>query len=191
MNLFIDWVHLEILYFLEMDSTLNVASAIAGILSMSIQIAQLTQAQTSRAARLPRSIKLYLSELVSLKRLFSDIQDALLLQCVSPGVDAINCQDLPMEISHIQANLEQIREKLQRAQDAAAFPTTMKNLVWPFREDETVEWANDLSECRDRIQATTLASGLRLQILTLGEIKDLRSKMESAETGTNELTCLI
>jgi hypothetical protein len=142
-----------------MESALSAGSALAGLLSVSIQVAQMTQAHASRVAHLPRSVTLYLSELISLKRLSGENQDALLLQCVAPGVDAVNCQNLPMELGHILTDLEQIHEKLQHPQ-VPCFTTAVRNLVWPVREDEMVEWANNLGECRDRIQAITLASNL-------------------------------
>jgi hypothetical protein len=66
-----------------MDNTLNAASAIAGLLSLTVQITLATQGYISRVASLSYAATSYLEELVCLKKLLADAQDALLFQSQS------------------------------------------------------------------------------------------------------------
>ncbi|KAI1825243.1 hypothetical protein F4861DRAFT_202066 [Xylaria intraflava] len=163
-----------------MDEVLNVSSSVTGALSLAIQIAQLTQKHTSRMVNLPHSVTLYIAELVSLKSLLSDVQDAFLLQSTASGPGAAMHQTLATELEDIRAELESLHCKLQDAQSHRAL-LMVKNLVWPFGDDETVGWANSLNRCKDRVQTTVLVSGLRLQLQTLRELRQLRDKAASAE----------
>lgn len=143
----------------RMDATADAASAIAGVLSLTIQVAQLTQNHTSRVKKLPGSVALYLEKLVVLKTLLCGVQDTLLLQSSTPGFNAIANQSLHVELKYVQDELENLHDKLQVAQRHKT-SIMVKTLLWPFQDDETIRWANSLGHCKDRIQATTLMSGL-------------------------------
>ncbi|KAI1157434.1 hypothetical protein F5B18DRAFT_645094 [Nemania serpens] len=162
-----------------MDNALNVSSIVAGALSLAIQIAQLTQTHTSRMVNLPRSVNLFVTELVSLKSLLLDIQDALFLQSTTSQSGAITHQTLPDELENIRSELEILHNKLQDAQKHRA-SLMLKNLIWPFHEDETVRWSSSLNHCKELIDRMVSVSGLRLQFRVLGEIKALHNKTDSA-----------
>ncbi|KAI2603696.1 hypothetical protein GGR54DRAFT_653092 [Hypoxylon sp. NC1633] len=158
----------------------DVASAVVGALSLTVQIAQLTQDHVSRVSSLPSNITLYLAELVSLKSLLSEIQDSLLVQSITPGYAASTHAPLPAELRHIRSELEDLNGKLRDAQ-LQKVPLMVKKLLWPFGEDETLRWATRLSLCKERLRATTLMIGLRLQLSTLSEIRELKKKTEAVE----------
>lgn len=147
-----------------MDATENVASAVAGVLSLTIQITQLTHNYTSRVKNLPGSIALYLEKLILLKTLLFGVQDALLIQSPTTGLDPI--QALPSELAHVQGELENLHNSLQEAQRRKT-SLLVKALFWPFRDDETIRWANSLDHCKNRIEATTLMSGLQVHNILL------------------------
>lgn len=136
-----------------MDSTLNAASAIAGLLSLTIQITYATQGFISRVTTLSGAATSYLEELVCLKKLLVDAQDALLFHSQPPGMA------LPQELAQFHAEMEQVCGKLRDAQRNRT-SEVLKSLVWPFRDDETTRWASSLSRCRHRIQAIVVVSGL-------------------------------
>ncbi|KAI3342013.1 hypothetical protein F4824DRAFT_495881 [Ustulina deusta] len=163
-----------------MDNALNVSSTVAGALSLAIQIAKLTQTHTSRMVNLPRSVNLFVTELVSLKSLLLDIQDALFPQSTTSQPGVITHPMLPDELETIRSELENLYNKLQDAQMHRA-SLMLKNLIWPFHEDETVRWSNSLNHCKERIDRAILVGGLRLQFQLLGEIRALQNKTDSAE----------
>lgn len=136
-----------------MDKTLNAASAIAGLLSLTVQITQATQGHISRVTSLSYAATSYLEELVCLKRLLADAQDALLFQSQSPGMA------LPQELAEFHAEMEQLCGRLRDTQRNRT-SEVLKSLVWPFRDDESARWASSLSRCRQHIQAAVTVSGL-------------------------------
>ncbi|KAI1662005.1 hypothetical protein F4813DRAFT_95934 [Daldinia decipiens] len=161
------------------DAT-DVASAIVGALSLTIQVAQLTQDYISRVSSLPNNLSLYLAELVSLKALLSEIQDSLLVQSFTPSYITSAHVSLSAELVLIRAELEDLDHKLRDAQLWKASFMARK-LLWPFSEDETLHWASRLGLCKERVQAMALITGLRLQLSTLSEIRELKKKTEAAE----------
>ncbi|XXG99886.1 hypothetical protein Hte_006227 [Hypoxylon texense] len=104
----------------------------------------------------------------------------LLLQSPTPGPTTTTNEALHVELKYVQDELENLYDKLQDAQRHRT-SLMVKTLFWPFRDDETIRWANSLGHCKDRIEATTLMSGLRLQLATLDEIRELRNKTETAK----------
>jgi hypothetical protein len=149
-----------------MDNTLNAASAIASLLSLTVQITQVMQRHICGVASLPRAVATYLEELVCLKKLLVDVQDALLLQ--SPGLppsglDSITTQALPIDLAEFQLEMEQLYQRLHNVQQNPT-ASTLKSLAWPFRDDEITRWANSLSLCRHRIQGAFVISGLLVPI---------------------------
>ncbi|KAI1744084.1 ankyrin repeat-containing domain protein [Xylaria scruposa] len=163
-----------------MDNALNVSSTVVGALSLAIQIAQLTQTHTSRMIDLPRSVSLFVAELVSLKSLLLDIQDALFLPSTTSQPGVITHHTLPSELANIRSELENLHDKLKDAQSHRA-SLMLKNLIWPFHEDETVRWSNSLNHCKERIDREILVGGLRLQFQVLGEIRAFQDKIDSVE----------
>jgi hypothetical protein len=136
-----------------MNNTLNAASAIAGLLSLTIQITQAMQGHISRVTSLSYAATSYLEELVCLKRLLADAQDALLFQSQSLGMA------LPQDLAEFHAEMEQLYGRLRDPQRNRT-SEVLKSLVWPFRDDETARWASSLGRCRHRIQAAVAVSGL-------------------------------
>lgn len=140
-----------------MDSALNVAAAVSGLLGLTIQITQVTQRYISDITSLPRTVSCYVEELVCLKRVLVDIQDALLLEPESIGADAkrllgMHTEDFGTEISNLCA-------KLRAAQQPAA-SQALKSLFWPLRDEETTRWTERITHCRRRIQELVIVSGL-------------------------------
>lgn len=142
-----------------MDDALNVASAVSGLLSLTIQIVQLTQKYTSRLINLPPSVARYLADLVSLKAVLSDIQNALALPSTASGISTTAQSALANELWPIQVELENLLQRLEDAQNHKA-SFLLRNLLWPFQEDETANWANSLRHCKHRLESTILLSGL-------------------------------
>jgi hypothetical protein len=149
-----------------MDTAMNTASAVAGLLSLTVQITQVMQRHIWSVAILPRAVATYLEELVCLKKLLVDVQDALLLQ--SPGLPpsglvSITTQTLPVELAEFQSEMEQLYQRLRKVQQSPT-ASMLKSFAWPFRDDEIARWANSLSLCRHRIQAAFVISGLLVSI---------------------------
>ncbi|KAJ2985018.1 hypothetical protein NUW58_g5758 [Xylaria curta] len=174
----------------RMDNALNVSSTVAGALSLAIQIAQLAQTHTSRMANLPRSVNLFVTELVSLKSLLLDIQDALFLQSTTSQPGVITHQTLPDELENIRSELENLHNKLQDAQNHTA-SLMLKNLIWPFHENETARWSNNLNHCKERINRAILVSGLflitTLQCTYLTQLPRFSEIKKAVQTTPSEL----
>jgi len=140
-----------------MDSVLNTSSAIAGLLSVTIQITQATHRQISTLRSVPRALSYYLEELVCLKKLLVSVQDAFLFQS-SPNLDT----DLPLfalDLADFQAELGRLSEKLQDSQRKSA-TNLLIAVIWPFGEDEMALWTHNLNRYRHRIQSAVAISNL-------------------------------
>ncbi|KAI1283274.1 hypothetical protein F5Y07DRAFT_149629 [Xylaria sp. FL0933] len=163
-----------------MDTALNVASTAAGVLSLAIQLVQLTQQYTSRMVNLPSSVACYLSDLTLLKQLLSDLQDGLALPPARQASGEAAHLALMKELRIVQGELENLQEKLHNNQNHGAFHVA-KSVIWPFREDDTERWADNLRACRHRIESTAMISGLQLQLQTLAGIDNLGKRGDAAE----------
>ncbi|KAI0973718.1 hypothetical protein F4678DRAFT_408380 [Xylaria arbuscula] len=163
-----------------MDSALNVASTVTGVLSLAIELVHLTQQYTSRMIHLPRSVASYLSDLAILKQLLSDIQDGLALPPTTQGAGAATHLALTKELRIVQGELEILQDKLHNHQSHGTLHAA-RSVVWPFREDDTMIWADNLRACRHRIESTMMLNGLQLHLQTLAGIDDLRKRTDAAE----------
>ena len=138
-----------------MDGALSAAAAVAGLLSLTIQITQVSQRYISSFRNLPRVATCYLDELVCLKRLLVDVQDALLFQNPElPGGSSA----LPLDVSEFQIEMEQLCSRLDESQRCSA-SQILKGLAWPFGDDETARWTSSLNRCRNRIEMAVMISG--------------------------------
>jgi hypothetical protein len=135
---------------------LNVAAAVSGLLSLTLQVTQVTQRHISSVGSLSHIATCYLDELVWLKRLLVDLQDALLFQ--NPSCHDVS-STLFLDVSEFQAELEQLCSTLHEAERSPA-SQIFKSLAWPFRDDETARWTNSLNRCRHRIETAVVLSGL-------------------------------
>ncbi|KAK5626445.1 hypothetical protein RRF57_002160 [Xylaria bambusicola] len=142
-----------------MDTALNVASTATGVLSLAIQLVQLTQQYTSRMVNLPSSVACYLSDLTLLKQLLSDLQDGLALPPTTQAAGEATQLALMKELRIVQGELENLQDKLHNHQNHGAFHVA-KSVIWPFRDDDTERWADNLRACRHRIRSTAMISGL-------------------------------
>ncbi len=142
-----------------MDSALNVASTVTGVLSLAIQLVHLTQRYTSKMSNLPGSVAAYLADLTVLKQILSDIQNGLALPLATSGIGTATYLALMNELRIVEGELENLQDKLRNAQSHEA-RFMLRNVLWPFPEDETTRWASNLRMCRDRIESTVRISGL-------------------------------
>lgn len=170
------------------------------MLSLTIQLIELTQRHTSRMIALPRTVASYLADLTILKQLLSDVQNSLALPPTTTSTWVVTQSALTNELQTIQSELESIQDKLHRAQNEPLF--TARKVLWPFSEDETGKWASKLRNCRGRIESVVSTSTLygsslitvllavvltdisrRLQLQALSEIQELINKTETTEQG--------
>lgn len=140
-----------------MDGVLTAASAIAGLLSLTVQITQVVQRHISDTTKLSHVVSCFLEELICLKKLLSDVQDALLIQPPSPLVTGVVA--LPPDMVEFQIEMEELCGKLRNVQQHPA-SRVLKNMAWPFRSDETALCTDMLVRCRQRIQGAVVISGL-------------------------------
>lgn len=138
---------------LAMDNALEASAAIAGILSLTIQITQVAQRTIAGTTGLSRSVRAFLDELVCFKKALLDIQDAMLL---NPGTFSVT---LPEELVALQGEMEVLRAQLHESQRTTA-STILKTIAWSCKDEETARWASCLNSCRQRIHAAFAANGL-------------------------------
>jgi len=154
-----------------MDTALNVASAVLGLLGLTIQIVQVTHRHKSGVSCLSHLVTSYLAELVALKRLLSEVQDAMLLQPHGPVIAVSGpsplaethlwiAQTVSGDLNEAQSELRELHERLSRDERCATTPSGLRNLVWPLTDEETIKWANRLSHFRHRLHAAFLMGGL-------------------------------
>ncbi|KAB5522809.1 hypothetical protein GE09DRAFT_493396 [Coniochaeta sp. 2T2.1] len=158
-----------------MESVLNTSAAVAGLLGVTIQITQASHRHISTMRSVPRALSYYLEELVCLKKLLVDVQDAFLFQTSTDlGVD------LPLfalDLVNFQQELGRLSEKLHESQRTSG-AILLKAIAWPFGEDQVALWTHSLSRYRHRIQSAIAVSSLRVQATTLEEVRMMRFKSE-------------
>lgn len=146
----------------KMAAGLNIASAVAGLLSLAIDVTQLTQSFVSGISRESSIISMYLEELIALKKVLSDVQDMILLYPQTATIFEIMPSSLlsTTDLRDCQHELEQLYHTLRQRRDNASLSATFKRLAWPFKEDETGRLVNVLRRCRDNIQVSLAIDGL-------------------------------
>ena len=139
------------------DSALNIAAAVSGLLSLTIQITQATHQHTLNVTNLPRLLSCYIEELVCLKRVLVDVQDALLFGPESADMDDI--QLLYLRTEEFETEMSQLCTRLLTSQRPAK-SQLLKRLFWPLQDEETSRWTERITQFRRRIQELVVVSGL-------------------------------
>ena len=141
---------------------MNVAAAVSGLLSLTVQITEVTQSYIASILTLSHAVSYYLDELVNLKKLLSDIQDALLLHSASNFAlekVKLNQNLLLATLGECTGDLEQLHVILEDGR-GSTIVSVLKRLTWPLRDSETTRWVGILSKCRHKIQSSVMFSGL-------------------------------
>ena len=140
-----------------MDSALNVAAAVSVLLSLTVQITQVTHEHLSNMTHLPRIVSNYVEELVCLKRLLVDIQDALLFGPDSIGADGM--QLLRLRTEEFDSEMSDLCQRLQAAQRPEA-SQVLKGLFWPLQDAEAARWTESIAQFRRRLHELVIVSGV-------------------------------
>jgi len=140
-----------------MDSALNVAAAVSGLLSLTIQITQVTHQHLSNLTEIPRIVSNYVEELVCLKRVLVDIQDALLFGPNSIGADDL--QLLLLRTEEFDSEMSHLCQRLQAAQRPSA-SQVLKGLFRPLQDAEAARWAESIAQFRRRLHELVIVSSL-------------------------------
>ncbi|KAI0903905.1 hypothetical protein F4823DRAFT_635068 [Ustulina deusta] len=94
-------------------------------------------------SNLPGSVAAYLADLTVLKQILSDIQNGLALPLATSGIGTATYLALMNELRIVEGELENLQDKLRNAQSHEA-RFMLRNVLWPFPEDETTRWASNL-----------------------------------------------
>ena len=140
-----------------MAEVLGIASGIAGLLSLTIEVFGISYKYVNGVRNASSSASRFLNELEALQKVLLSVeQSTKQTGQVEVFGDARSCF-LSIEKGDEYADLlEKVRDKLQQRQRQSSFRNRMKALTWPFSEKETLALTESLHRHLE-IYSTALA----------------------------------
>ena len=128
-----------------MAEVLGIASGIAGLLSLTIEVFNISYKYINGVRDASGSVRQLLMEL-------GDLQTVLLrVEQVAKGTDELkvfgdagSCLLSIKESNEYIGLLQNVRDKLQQRQTSSSIRNKLKALTWPFSEKETLDLTNSL-----------------------------------------------
>ena len=144
-----------------MAEAMGIASGIAGLLSLTITVMDISYRYISNAHGASKIISAYLQELASLKTLLVKLDE------IAHSLDTVEmfreCSPalLPMiSIDQCQIELDQLYLKLQKQSTGNLLLSRLNRLFWPFTEVETRRLFETIHRHRGTFQTALSANGL-------------------------------
>jgi len=144
-----------------MAEAIGIASGIAGLLSLTITVMDISFRYISNVHGASKSISVYLQELTGLKTLLIRLDEL----AHSPDTLDIFMERSPALLSMIsidrcQIELDRLRLKLQRQTTGNLLLSSFNRLFWPFAEEETRRLVETIHRYRSYFQTALSADGL-------------------------------
>lgn len=149
---------------------LAAASSIAGILSLTIQVIQISQRYISGVRNASRTIRGYFRELMIMRLVLEDFQAFV----NNEDGTATTCAALEA----CSAELESLRSELHNRMNSNTSASRFNRLTWPFAEDETRRRTEVLHRYQSSLHVLLAAQNHRLAASTLIAIERLEARQE-------------
>jgi len=144
-----------------MAEAIGIASGIAGLLSLTITVINVSYQYVSNARGASKSISAYLQELASLKTLLVKLDEIAhsldtleIFRELSPVLLSIT------SIGQCQIVLDQLHSKLQKQSTGNLLLSRLNQLSWPFAEGETRRLIETIHRHRSTFETILSANGL-------------------------------
>lgn len=152
----------------------ELAASVAGLLSLTITVVDISHRYFSSAKNTTRTVKGYFRELEALKLLLADLK-------------ALEVYDLPnatvTALEGCHGELERLRSKLQKRSTDSAFSTAIYRLAWPFAEEETRHLIEVIHRYLDIFNAALSSHNVRISRATLEAVRRVESRAIDIERG--------
>ena len=140
-----------------MADPLSITSGIAGLLTLTISLADVSYQYVSSVQDASKSIKAYLRELSALKAVLFKLNE-LLLESIHSGVFTASQSSLltMISIDECRKDLHQITNKLE----TRSKQTVLNTLTWPFAEKDTEKHVKAIRRHHDLFHMALSADAL-------------------------------
>jgi hypothetical protein len=153
-----------------MAEAVALASGIAGLLSLAIEITKISHRYVSSFKGASKAVQSYFRELsalqgslVQLQRIAEDPENEEQTGFLRSTVGVDECHK----------ELDGIRQKLQKRTADRAFPSTLNRLTWPFVEDETCRLVKTLHRYQALFSSALSADSLYICLLSCSHDPEL------------------
>jgi hypothetical protein len=153
-----------------MAEAVALASGIAGLLSLAIEITKISHRYVSSFKGASKAVQSYFRELsalqgslVQLQRIAEDPENEEQTGFLRSTVGVDECHK----------ELDRIRQKLQKRTSDRAFPSTLNRLTWPFVEDETRRLVKTLHRYQALFSSALSADSLYICLLSCSHDPEL------------------
>ena len=144
-----------------MAEAIGIASGIAGLLSPTITVINVSYQYVSNAHGASKSISSYLQELASLKTLLIKLDE------IAHSLDTVEifreCSPALLSMTSIgqcQLVLDQLHSKLRKHNTGNLLSSHLNRLSWPYAEVETRRLIETIHRHRSTFETTLSANGL-------------------------------
>lgn len=151
---------------------LAAGASVAGLLSLTIALIEISHRYFSRLKNSTKTVKGYFRELEALQLLLSDFNTISTAHDSPSTVSAIN---------GCHAELEQLRSKLQKRTNDQAFSSALHRLKWPFVEEETQHLTETIHRYLSIFHASLSLENARITSTTLEAIQKVETRVLDTE----------
>lgn len=150
----------------------ELAASVAGLLSLTITVVDISHRYFSSAKNATRTVKAYFRELEALKLLLADLK-------------ALGVHDLPdvtvTALEGCHGELQRLRSKLQKRTTGSAFSTAIHRLSWPFAEEETRHLIEVIHRYLDIFHVALSSYGVGVSTATLDAVQSVAARVIDVE----------
>jgi hypothetical protein len=157
------------------------ASSVAGLLSLAIQVADISHRYLSSVKNSSKTIKGYFRELEVLKLVLGKFDDLAKDPNTATHFSSANITI----VDRCREELENLRSKLQKRSRDLTFPKSLNRLTWPFAEDETGRLVALLHRYQTSFHAVLSADHFKFNVEVLTEMN--KSTNEDAQEELRKL----
>jgi ankyrin repeat domain-containing protein 50 len=146
-------------------------SSVGGLLSLTIQVIQISQRYVSGVRNASKTIKGYFRELEVMRLVLEDLK--------SSTRDSGSCLELDsFAFTACSQELENLRSKLCKRKSSNSSISHLSRLTWPFAEDETRRLTEVLNRYQSSLHVLLSAQNHRLTAATLAAIHTVNARQE-------------
>jgi hypothetical protein len=123
-----------------MAEALGIASGVAGLLSLAIEMTKLSYTYIASVRGAPKSLTAYIRELATLTSVLLQLENLIQAR----RLNGQNSQILSKALNDCKQEVEHLRAKLERKLSHGRFMANVAALVWPLSQSELLDKVNML-----------------------------------------------
>lgn len=165
-----------------MAEVLGIVSGVAGLMSLTIEVFQISYNYIDKVHNASNTIRRFLKELQDLKVVLIQVEQSI-KSMDDQGVfgDDPSCLLLIGESNEYLELLGTIRHKLEKRRADGSFRQKLKALTWPFSDDETLGLIQALHRHLEIYQTALALDNLNVGKLTLSEVRQSKAAQQDTQ----------